>query len=128
MGGGGWLGTGNDARGRFPRRDQDAQETPPPAGTFVLRHPAMLWPVGEGWLATDSDYAAVFLIRGGKGEVLAGYCSSSGPMRGWRDGDGSRAIFGIPSGIVADDKGHIYVADTANNNIRRLTLPGGGGI
>jgi sugar lactone lactonase YvrE len=124
--GGRWLGTGNASGSGVPRR---GEKTPPsPPGAFVLHHPVALWPVGNGWLATDSDYAAIFLIREGKGEVLAGYCSSGGAIRGWRDSDGSRASFGVPNGIVADDKGHIYVADTANNNIRRLTLPGGGGI
>ena len=89
----------------------------------ALRRPVALFPHGEGWLVADNDNAAVFHVRNGVAENLAGHCSSSGPMRGMRDGDGSHAAFSILGGVVSDSKKLVYVADTANNMIRRLTIP-----
>ncbi|HLK61275.1 MAG TPA: hypothetical protein VKU00_32295 [Chthonomonadaceae bacterium] len=88
----------------------------------ALRHPGALCPFGDDWLVTDNDAGAVFLLRNGKAEVLAGYCSSGGPMRGAQDGDGAHARFNTLSGVVTDGKRVIYVADPANNNIRRINI------
>ena len=87
-----------------------------------LRHPIALCPLMAGWLVTDDDFGAVFYVRGGKADVLAGYASSSGPIYGDRDSDGASALFGKLSGIVSDGKRYVYVADTANNSIRRLDI------
>ena len=38
--------------------------------------------------------------------------------------DGSPGAFNTPSGLVADDDGNIYVADTGNNRIRKVTKDG----
>lgn len=92
-------------------------------GQLALRQPVALWPVAGDWLAVDAGHSAVFLVRDGKAEVLAGICSPVGPRYGWRDNTGDRAGFGILSGIVADGAGRIYVSDTTNNSIRRLTAP-----
>jgi len=43
---------------------------------------------------------------------------------GWQDGSGTNAWFYNPQGIAADDSGNLYVADTWNNAIRKIT-PGG---
>lgn len=58
----------------------------------------------------------------------------AGGERGFADGPAASARFDTPSGIAVDPDGAIYVADTANNAIRRLTPDGmvstlaGGGI
>ena len=45
---------------------------------------------------------------------------------GFRDGDGSLARFQLPTGIARDSVGNLYVADTFNHAIRKLTgAPGG---
>ena len=31
--------------------------------------------------------------------------------------------FGLPSGLVADDEGHLWVTDAGNHRILRFTLP-----
>ena len=44
--------------------------------------------------------------------------------RGWVDGDKSIAQFSRPGGIKADQNGTIYVADTGNSVIRKITRDG----
>jgi hypothetical protein len=92
---------------------------------LTLRHPLCLASGRGGIYATDSVHAAVFFVSDSGVQVVAGACSAGDPMRGSRDSDGYRARFSGPTGIVADGKGHIYVADTANNCIRKITLSGG---
>ena len=48
----------------------------------------------------------------------------AGGNRGFRDGVGQDAEFNTPSGLAIDESGAIYVADTGNNVIRRLTPDG----
>jgi sugar lactone lactonase YvrE len=48
----------------------------------------------------------------------------AGGVRGFRDGPRGEAAFDAPSGIAIDSSGTIYVADTGNNAIRRITADG----
>ncbi len=43
---------------------------------------------------------------------------------GWADGTGSAAVFNWPIGVAADSAGNVYVADTINNLLRRVTPAG----
>ena len=43
---------------------------------------------------------------------------------GFADGTGGQAQFWLPNSIAADSSGNIYVADTANNTIRKVTPAG----
>jgi DNA-binding beta-propeller fold protein YncE len=46
-------------------------------------------------------------------------------VAGATDGTGTAATFNSPNGIAVDTAGqHIYVADSANDTIRRITMPG----
>jgi hypothetical protein len=52
--------------------------------------------------------------------TLAGLAGSSGSA----DGMGNAARFNYPSGIAVDSAGNLYVADTYNNTIRKVTPAG----
>lgn len=56
----------------------------------------------------------------GKTIILAG----EKEIRGSKDGTGTEARFFCPSGIVIDSNENLYVADTENNTIRKITPDG----
>jgi len=92
------------------------------ADQMRLRNPVGLFPFGKGWLVTDNEYGAVLYVGAGKAEVLAGYCTTLGPVHGMHDGSGRICNFSSLGGIVYDGKRFAYVADIGNNCIRRLDL------
>lgn len=61
------------------------------------------------------------LLEAGKEQVstVAGDCKKSGGT----NGDGDKARFMNLTSITADPDGNLYVADTGNHAIRKLTLP-----
>jgi hypothetical protein len=90
---------------------------------LALRQPMAVCAAPLGRLFTDAGHGAVFLLRGPFPEVVAGSAMEGRPTFGHRDGNGQNASFGQLSGVAVDAKGRIYVADTSNNCIRRITLP-----
>ena len=63
-----------------------------------------LTPMGTNWLVT----------------TLAGQAG----VKGTNDGTGSAARFDSPAGVAVDGLTNLYVADTGNDTIRKLTLTG----
>jgi sugar lactone lactonase YvrE len=49
----------------------------------------------------------------------------AGGREGFADGAGAAASFNTPSALALDGAGNLYVADTGNNRIRRVTPDGG---
>jgi sugar lactone lactonase YvrE len=72
-------------------------------------------PVGTNWVVTTIA---------GTGSIYAGNCDSCPSSGGYVDGSGTSAQFNQPQGIAVDNAGNVYVADYANNTIRKLTPAG----
>lgn len=62
-------------------------------------------------LAVDTSYTVV---------TLAGFAGVSGAA----DGSGGTARFANPSDVAVDTAGNVYIADTANHTVRRMTPAG----
>jgi len=62
------------------------------------------------------------ITREGRVSTLAG--SDYARREGFADGTGSTAQFSEPRGIVIDKTGNLYVVDTGNRNIRKITPEG----
>ena len=63
-------------------------------------------------LLAQSDYATPYAIT-----TLAGSAQQTGST----NGSGSAARFNEPEGVAVDGSGNVYVADTVNNLIRKIT-------
>lgn len=65
--------------------------------------------------ATSSTSSGVVSTLAGDSSVTAG---------GYADGTGTAALFNGPQGMAVDSSGNVYVADTANQRIRKITAAG----
>src|SRR5205085_1434358 len=82
---------------------------------------------GSTGVATDSS-GNVYVADGGNNTIrkitpagvvttLAGFAENIGSD----DGTGSAAMFNFSSGVATDSSGNVYVADTGNSTIRKIT-------
>lgn len=76
--------------------------------------------LGNVYVADGGNHTIRKIAPGGAVTTLAGLAGSPGSV----DGAGSEARFNGPSGLAADDMGNVYVADTANRTIRKITPTG----
>jgi sugar lactone lactonase YvrE len=75
---------------------------------------------GNVYVADGGDHTVRKITSGGSVTTLAG---SSG-QAGSTDGTGSGALFLYPYAVAVDTSGNVYVADSGNNNVRRITPAG----
>ena len=83
------------------------------------------FPSGVALDAGGNVYVADFsnnLIRKITPEGLVS--SLAGSTEGFRDGSGTSAQFNSPIGVAVDAAGNVYVADSFNNRIRKITPEG----
>jgi len=78
---------------------------------------------GAGAVVTDAKFGAVFIRRGSSAQVIAGIVSSRRALRDWHDGTGGTSFFSELTGVATDGKRFVYISDTGNNCVRRLTMP-----
>ena len=90
------------------------------AARFYL--PAGLTVDGSGniYVADTYNHTIRKITSTGAVSTLAGQAGSSGSA----DGSGSNALFNYPSGVAVDSSGDLYVADTNNFTIRKVTPAG----
>ena len=80
-------------------------------------------PAGNVYVA-DTGANAIFKVApGGSVSVLAGDVHLFG-VGGYADGTGTAAQFKAPYGLALDGSGNLYVADTGNEVIRKVTPSG----
>jgi predicted Zn-dependent protease len=75
---------------------------------------------GNVYVADTTNNLIRKVTSGGVVTTLAGVVGVSG----WQDGTGSGALFNQPQGLATDSAGNIYVADTGNSAVRKITPSG----
>lgn len=68
----------------------------------------------------DTGNQTIRKITGGRVTTIAGSVGKSGNV----DGSGAAARFYAPGGLVVDTTGLVYIADTSNHRIRKMTASG----
>jgi hypothetical protein len=93
------------------------------SGTALFNHPSGIAVDGAGnaYIAdTNNNAIRKLVIASGSVTTLAGLAG----ITGIADGTGTAARFNGPSGIAIDTTGSLYVADTLNHTIRKITPAG----
>ena len=75
---------------------------------------------GNVYVADTGNNTIRKVTSGGVVTTLAGNPGQSGSA----DGAGNAASFYLPNGVAVDNAGNVYVADTGNNTIRKVTCDG----
>jgi sugar lactone lactonase YvrE len=75
---------------------------------------------GNLYVADTDNHTIRKITIGGGVSILAGVAGVSGSV----DGTGGGALFYQPQGVAVDAAGNIYVADTGNHTIRKITSLG----
>jgi hypothetical protein len=75
---------------------------------------------GNLFVADNGNNTVRMITSGGMVSTLAGTAGQSGSS----DGTGSAARFNNPNGVAVDSSENIYVADTGNDTIRKITPDG----
>jgi sugar lactone lactonase YvrE len=75
---------------------------------------------GNIYIADTGDDTIRKIAANGTVSTLAGSPGVSGSV----DGSGTNALFNAPQGIAVDSSGNVYVADTGNDTIRKMTSAG----
>ncbi len=90
-------------------------------GAALFNAPAAIIAAGGNLYVADTGNNNIRQIApGGIVTTLAGTAGVTGAA----DGTGPAAQFSGPEGITADSAGNLYVVDTNNNTVRRITLAG----
>ncbi len=92
------------------------------AASFRDPHGVAVDGAGNVYVADTLNSRIRKITPDGTVTTLAG--SRGGSAGGYVDGPGSGALFAFPFGIAVDGSGNLYVADTSNHAVRKLTAAG----
>ena len=90
-----------------------------PAAQCSFQLPWAAAPFLDGWAVSDAENNAVRYISGGRVQTLN--CSTKEPDL---PSSGGRAVFTYPTGLAAGSDGSLYVSDTHQGAIRKITPDG----
>ncbi len=90
-----------------------------PAGPLFLKPRGVATYPGSGIIYVADYYHISKLTPSGVVTAFAG--PGAGGSGTWADGQGTSARFLTPFGLTVDSAGVVYVADTGNNRIRKIT-------
>ncbi len=76
----------------------------------------------NGMVSTIAGYPQL----GTNGLPISGYDTNGFHIGGYQDGNGAQARFNFPAAIALDTNGNLYVADRANDVIRKIYAPATG--
>lgn len=79
---------------------------------------------GNLYVADSGNCLIRKISSSGSATTLAGISNFNGGNAGYIDGNGASAKFSTPSGVAVDASGNVYVADTNNHVIRKITSSG----
>jgi len=80
---------------------------------------------GNVYVADTENHRIRKITAAGQVTTLAGPpAGSGGTISGFADGFGGAARFNSPHGVAVDGAGNVYVADTMNHSIRKITAAG----
>ena len=94
------------------------------AARFNIPYDIVIDTAGNLYVADGENHRIRKVTPEGVVSTLAGSGSTGCESGGFADGEGNSARFHHPCGIAMDAAGNLYVADTYNNRIRKVTPEG----
>ena len=91
-----------------------------PAARFAFPRSVTTDNMGNIYVADSESYTIRIITQEGAVTTLAGTAG----VPGHADGTGAAASFNSPRGVATDSVGNIYVGDSGNNTIRKITPTG----
>ncbi|MEO5881893.1 MAG: SMP-30/gluconolactonase/LRE family protein [Caldimonas sp.] len=91
-----------------------------PSAMFTTPEDVAVDAAGNFYIADTGNHRINKITSTGVFSTLAGSAGNAGTA----DGTGSAARFNVPRGLAVDSAGNVYVADTFNETIRKITPAG----
>lgn len=87
------------------------------SGESFFKEPWAIAPFLDGYAVSDTANNVVRLVRADKTQTVNGHTTENLAL-------GTGVRFNRPTGLAADEAGNLYIADTGNNAIRKITSTG----